>query len=312
MPDLTRFDFHVNRFMNSYSVDLMDACEVGQYLLLLCKSWQVGKDCCLPDDAAYLARHARVQTVSPRVLEKFPLVETETGTMRRNEPLYEEWLRALERSDAGREKAEKRWGKTEGAENPARRNNAVLMLQHKSGNAQDDAQPVPTQPVPTRTNPIQSGNTTGEGVLSGGQAKPQTLGCWKNIAVRHKRIFGTQASVGQKDKYAEFCHTYGEDVVLACFEDWAQDAKEWARDNAIKQPLFAFWKKLPDMAEVQKDIAEADQQEAQAVAAQETIRQQEAQATEALVRQQMTDHAKFMEYEAPKPSEVDPSEYIKD
>lgn len=314
MPDLTRFDFHVNRFMNSYSVDLMDACEVGQYLLLLCKSWQIGKDCCLPDDGGYLARCARVSTVSNRVLEKFPIVETEAGAMRRNNALYEEWQRATERSTAGLVRSAGRGGKW--AETAAQKTGMPVLF--AGGNAvanaaaSDDALPIPTQPVPTRTIPTQPSNTTGgEGVV-GGQGKVLTLGSWKNMALRHKRIFGTQASTTHKEKYAEYCHAYGEDVVLACFDDWAADAKDWALSVGMKQPLFAFWKKLPDMAEVQKEIVEEEQQAAATVAAEETARQKDSAAVEADVRRQMTEHAAFMEYEPPKPSEVDPSEYIKD
>ena len=75
--DLTRFDFHVVRFMNSYDVEIMTDAEIGQYLLLLCKSWLLAHDATLPDDVEYLSRIARTTKVSERVLAKFPLVETE-------------------------------------------------------------------------------------------------------------------------------------------------------------------------------------------------------------------------------------------
>jgi hypothetical protein len=86
------------------------------------------------------------------------------------------------------------------------------------------------------------------------------------MAVRHKRIFGSQASTQHKEKYAEFCVRYSEDVVLECFNDWAADAKEWVATANIKQPLFVFWKKLPDMAETimavkDEETAEKVQQE---------------------------------------------------
>jgi uncharacterized protein YdaU (DUF1376 family) len=110
MPiDLTRFDFHVVRFMNSESVKRMTAEEVGQYILLLCDAWLIGKEASLPDDPAYLARTARCQKVSPLVLSKFPIVPMECGKRRQNEPLYQEWVAATKRSRAAREKAASKW-----------------------------------------------------------------------------------------------------------------------------------------------------------------------------------------------------------
>ncbi len=317
MPDLTRFDFHVNRFMNSYSVDMMDASEVGQYLLLLCKSWQMDKECCLPDDPAYLARHARVQEVSPRVLEKFPVVETIDGPARRNGPLYEEWQKACERSNAALARVAGRGGKW--AEAAQKTGMPVLLTSNTSRNTVEDTTesvavlPIPTHTIPTHSIPFQPTNTPG-GVGVGGSSiqSVTTLGCWKNMALRHKRVFGTQASGTHKDKYAEACSNYGEEVVLACFDDWSQDAKDWVKSVGMKQPLFAFWKKLPDMAEVQKEIVQEVQQEEATLAAEESARQSNAAATDVLVRQQQDAHAKFMEFRAPRPNEVDPSEYIKD
>ena len=71
---------------------------------------------------------------------------------------------------------------------------------------------------------------------------------WKNLAIRHKHIFGSKASVSFKDKYFDACHTYGESIVLECFDTWAPGAKDWAQNNNVRSPLFAFFKKLPEEA----------------------------------------------------------------
>src|ERR1700741_5459522 len=126
MPiDLTRFDFHVHRFMNSPDVERMSAAEVGQYILLLCKSWANGDECLLPADKSYLNRIARAKPVADLVLSKFEVVwvplaaneepnpqspEGQPASKRlRNHALYEEWCAAKKRSKVAEDKANKRW-----------------------------------------------------------------------------------------------------------------------------------------------------------------------------------------------------------
>lgn len=108
--DLSWFRFNVHRFMNSPDVDRMDASEVGQYTLLLCKSWAIGDECKVPDDLEYLARIARVPQLSDRVLAKFPVVGE---GFRRNKPLHDEWVSSHDlhkkRQDALAKARETRW-----------------------------------------------------------------------------------------------------------------------------------------------------------------------------------------------------------
>lgn len=298
MPvDITRFDFNVHAFMNSESVDAMSSSEIGQYLLLLVKSWAIGKGCTLPDDPAYLARHARVDTVSDRVLEKFPVVETDSGPRRRNETLYLEWEAANLRCEQGRAFVARRGGKwadsvAETDENPARR--SVLIGSHTK-NADSEKVPSslllpnPTQPnqpnQPKPINPTQTSNTPT--VPSDHESEKQNLGGeWRNIAVKHKRIFSTQASTAHKGNYAAACDKYSEDVVLECFDDWSADAKDWVKENGVKQPLFAFWKKLPDMAEtIMAAKAEEKQEHEQAVKVEQKKQTEQAHADASVVRQ---------------------------
>lgn len=99
-----RFDFYVDNFLNSEEVKVMTAEEVGQFILLLCEAWILGKEATLPDSPSYLARIARSNAVSELVMSKFDLVETEFGIRRRNNPLYREWQAAIERSNSARER----------------------------------------------------------------------------------------------------------------------------------------------------------------------------------------------------------------
>src|ERR1700676_4597382 len=117
--DLTRFDFHVVRFMNSESVERMSPTEIGQYLLLLCKSWLSNKDASLPDDLRYMAAAAKSDSISELVVSMFPIVDTPWGKRRRNETLYGEYLMAVERSGSARERGARRWDAVRNADSIA-------------------------------------------------------------------------------------------------------------------------------------------------------------------------------------------------
>jgi hypothetical protein len=276
---------------------------------LLCKSWLLAHDATLPDDLEYLSRIAHCEVVSDRVLAKFPVVETERGQLRRNQTLYEEWCRASERSDTARERVQRRWGQAEGTETPAA--TSVSTLVNTAVRRPLVAGGYPTQPEPNRTESNQPVVTE---VGSASKAN-QHNGCdWSTLAVKHKRYFGKQASSTFKEKYAAACKQFGEDVVLDCFEDWSTDAKDWVKNEGVKQPLFGFFKKLPDMAETvvaarQVDVAEA------AKCAADAARAQEAQATreKQIAAARLADAAKWDSMSKPSTdNEVSLADYLED
>jgi uncharacterized protein YdaU (DUF1376 family) len=274
MADFTRFDFHAKKFYFSEDVQVMSAEEVGQYLLLLVAAWLGGKDASLPDNPVLLARAARVTTVSQAVLAKFPIVETEHGPRRRNETLFDEWQSAVSRSTTASQNGQvggraRTDVKVEAARNNGRSGGRPVLVATPSitqagasdnpSETQSQSVSVPVQSVPVQSVPL------GEREIDGDQVKvaPKPLGGdWKNIAIRHKRIFGKKAGAMFKAKYAEACATYSEDVVLECFDAWAPGNKSWVETNSVDQPLFAFFKKLPeeaaDAVDLQNAIAEDD------------------------------------------------------
>ena len=99
-------------------------------------------------------------------------------------------------------------------------------------------------------------------------------GDWKSIAIRHKNVFGKQASVKWKDKFYEACAQYGETVVLECFDSWAEGAKTWVTSD---QPLFLFFKNLNSEAENIVEINEAVKEEKD-LAVQQKQREEQTQA----------------------------------
>lgn len=110
--DFTRFDFHALRFTKSENVQAMSAEEVGQFILLLCEAWLLQKDASLPMDLKYMARIARSNKVSNKVLEQFHAVETQWGQRLQNSTLLEEWNKVKARSEAGRTSVGVRWNKS--------------------------------------------------------------------------------------------------------------------------------------------------------------------------------------------------------
>jgi len=233
MADLTRFDFHVLRFMKSLDVMAMSAEEVGQYILLLSESWLIGDACTLPNEPKLLARLARVNTVAPIVMKKFPVSDTEFGPRRRNPVLHQEWIKTVERttcaSESGKAGAAARWG---GYSNPSG---------DPIGGPIDApiAQTKPSQAVPNQSN------------QSNGASD------FKNLAIRYRRTFATRLSGSKnvRQRYAEACRTYGESIVLEMFDNWSTTAgwiKDWAAEGKLRTDgLKGFYESLPEQIEIE-------------------------------------------------------------
>ncbi len=301
MADLTRFDFHAKKFYFSEDVQIMSAEEVGQYLLLLVSAWLGGKDASLPDNAALLARVARVSEVSQAVLTKFPIVETEYGPRRRNETLYEEWQAATSRSTSasqngqvgGRVRSE---AKVEAARSNGSKGGRPSLIIPSGTQAGASVIPSETQSQsnPIQSNPIQTNSDQSASERSLSQEAPSKPlgGDWKNIAIRHRNAFSKKASVSFKGKYAEACATYGEEVVLECFDAWAPGAKDWVKNNNVDQPLFSFFKKLPEEATDAVEINKAVEEESTKVATAQATEERNIQAS---IARQIAEHQKDLD-----------------
>lgn len=144
-PDLTRFDFYVNRFLNSYPIAKMSSAEVGQYIFLICHSFLSGKDGTLPDDPEYLAGLARTDQVSEKVLAMFPLVDTEWGPRRCNETIQSEYRRCAERKEFYAERSKK--GSAASASSRASSSaSGQLQAEHHTIHTKPSSPSIPVQP----------------------------------------------------------------------------------------------------------------------------------------------------------------------
>lgn len=165
--DLTRFDFHVVRFMESEAVTMMSQGEVGAYILLLCKAWMSGKDGSLPNNPKLLEIYAR-GPVSDLVMSKWTL-----GAEDRlyNERLSEEYAIAAGRAQAAHEKAMKgasaRYGKKDARSIPEASSDDAPMQSMPVQSSAVHAKPVQASPMqsngaaPQPQTDIGSGNSIG-------------------------------------------------------------------------------------------------------------------------------------------------------
>jgi hypothetical protein len=159
--------------------------------------------------------------------------------------------------------------------------------------------PTPHHTTSTRTNPNQT-NPDQVSVAPGASTK--VLGTWENLRRLYKRAFGKNPVDPNRHKntYAEACQKFGEEIVLNCFEVWAESKRDWVKADSVQRPLFIFWKALPDMAaDAQNDQAEA--REAERAAAQAKQREDaNAAAVEVSIARQKAEDVAFMT-KAPPP-----------
>lgn len=98
------FPFYPNDFLASTKVSLMDTCEIGAYLLLLCHEW-ASPDCSLPTDEEQLKRLARYSGDFSRIRACFIEKRGKLFNVR----LVSEWEKANHQKDLARDAANKRW-----------------------------------------------------------------------------------------------------------------------------------------------------------------------------------------------------------
>jgi uncharacterized protein YdaU (DUF1376 family) len=318
--DITRFTFHAQKFYFSESVRAMSAEEVGQYLLLLVASWLGGKEASLPDNPGMMAREARVREVSPLVLEMFPLVETEEhGSRRRNETLHQEWLNCREKTDVARTNGSQ---KTEAKAVAARENGRlggrprVLTVTDNRTETEQEPNGNQTETDLTEQNRTEQNRTEqnkGECSVFDSVSQEQSTGDWKSIAIRHKRIFGKKAATQFRIKYADACLKYGETIVLECFDSWAPGALDWVRREGVDQPLFSFFKKMPQEAEEAVELAEALKEDDQRLAQQQQAtadREKQAAAVQADSIERQTQEIIARRDARPQVSEVSMEDFL--
>lgn len=243
MADLTRFDFHALRFTQSDSISEMSNEEIGQYILLLCEAWLGQKDASLPDNPEVLARKARCECVSEKVLAQFPLVETAWGSRLQNGTLFAEWTKTQERLDIAKESGRR------GGEAKAASRDTLGTLQAPFRSPRGIPKP-PSRDTLPKTRPDQTKPTQSESNQTSFENESFGQPVFKTIATRYSSYFTVHHSHTKihKERYYEACRKYGETRVLEFFDVWAK-TNSWRKNSMDSNGLNFFWRPLEEMAE---------------------------------------------------------------
>lgn len=251
MPvDLTRFDLNVHQLLGSEDVQMMDCCEFGQYMLLLCHAWQMGKDTTLPNDPKFLAKITRVDKVSDIVLKKFQV--NDAGRLF-NQRLLTEWELAIERSSRFSESGKK--GATTKAATmkyqvlpkPGQTEDSSLALARlKPGSLQAKSiQVIPIQPKPSQ-------------VVRLSDFFPR----WRKLVVRISKREKSVGPIGTSEgEFQDLLNEYSSEVVLDATREWAEASKDFIKDTKYRV-VPVFLKQAPKWIEgildAKNDKAEID------------------------------------------------------
>lgn len=141
-------------------------------------------------------------------------------------------------------------------------------------------------------------NTTAEEEVLQPSAKGK--GDWSNIRRPYRHVFGKKPDSARfKHKYEQACLEYGEDVVIACFESWAATAGDLIK--GFDNPLYSFFKKLPDLAADEVACKQEDKElAAQAEKEKQQRAQDEAAMEESIRRQKAADWLRMNETPPPE------------
>jgi uncharacterized protein YdaU (DUF1376 family) len=162
------FPFYCGDFLASSDVQLMEAHEVGAYVLLLAHSWQSNTPGYLPNDEGRLRRLCRLSAEAwkecgPLLLSKWPVAENET--VRHNPRLLKEAEKQVElrelKAEAGRKSAERRarlatGGQQTGNTNPTPVGNPATGVSENGNYSQSQPQSQSQEGKPSATSSFQS------------------------------------------------------------------------------------------------------------------------------------------------------------
>jgi uncharacterized protein YdaU (DUF1376 family) len=230
------FPFYVNDFSADPVVEAMTAEQVGVYVLLLCKAWQLEPKGSIPDDDVALARWSRLtpkrwSIVKSGVLAAFRKQDGRYVQKR----LTEEAKKLSDRSDSAAESAHRRW---------SCKRNANASNSHDVGICEPYAHAFDSD----------NGSVSflrGGGVGAGDDSQAAELaGMWAFHCSRRDR-FGQLADTPQ-NKLPEFREALRRGV---SFDTMANEILRAGRDR--NEHLWQFWKRLGESKPGQLDgIAE--------------------------------------------------------
>lgn len=307
-------------FSGDVFVQSMTAVQRWMYRTLLQKSFFYSTRPYLPNDDAMLWRLAGCENRKQwdenksEVMERFSETEIEGVTLFENKRVTADWQRLQDKREKMSELGSRGAAAVQRTEGGKFSKSGVPVLiptgaqpahagtSTANSEKHTDGQPaeveIEIEAVKERESKSQGSNTPSAQSL--GETK--TLPNWHNMSTRHKRLLGKPVSspTRHKQTYYEMCELFSEEIVLECFDNWAPSKREWA-DDPKSQPIFAFWKNLPDLAaDAIADLA-AENDEKAAVEKAQVVEKQQAANVEASQRRQAAENWKTLTT-APEPT----------
>lgn len=210
------------------------------------------------------------------VLQKFSINESNQNLLQNNR-LLKDWEKLMgirERmSELAQKSAEVRRTFNGRSANPALLTCNTSFAQAEQDKISEDKE---------REGKISKETVTSEQVSSKGD--------WANIKNLHRRLVGIKPNKFYHEKvYLNACKEYTEEIVLACFEEWASNGgAEWAKDKNNSAALGAFFKQLPE----QVNEVIADREEAKRIAEQEKQAEERQKKEQEIVEANVAEQAK--------------------
>jgi hypothetical protein len=316
-------------FQSDLFVRVMTPIQRWMYRALLQAAFFHGTRPYLPSDEKLLWILAGCETRKQwdehkeAVLDCFEKIEIDGEILLANKRVVSDWNKLQEyrdkRSDAGAAGAAARWqndgepiaeSKADAKQEPGARlltcSSNVAAKCHS--NSKSESKETETETEKETNTDIEKQPSVCD---SFSNIKTET-GDWNNIRPRYRQVFGNKPDKTRfGSKYMAACKQFGEEVVLACFETWAPDGKDWVdRDPSVKNPLNGFFKKLPELAV--EEVADREQQAEEAARQQQLAAQQSAESAvvEQNVAVQKAADWEFMNKEPPPENGADPDEFM--
>lgn len=144
------------------------------------------------------------------------------------------------------------------------------------------------------------------------QERQNLGGDWGNMRRSYKAMFNRKPDRNMFERrYLDACKSYGEAVVLSCFDAWAPSIKEWLENVNFGNPLSLFFKKLPDLAADELESQSEDKQQQEQQAAQHMAEQAAVKEREKFIGEQKSADWVRMNYVPPTTTpEIDPEQFL--
>jgi hypothetical protein len=251
-----------------------------------------------------------------RVLKRFDQVDIDGTLLLENKRVTADWIKLLEFREEQSERGQRRVAVAERAPGGQfKPGKPGLLIAQPPANQPPatagvrlDDSPESASRVPAREEKVSEVKVSEDKVSN----TVTPIGSdWGNLRRSYRKFFSKKPDKSRFGrKYDESCDTYGEPIVLACFEQWAGSVGDVVK--SFDHPLHSFFKKLSDLAADELESQKEEQIIAEHKKQEEQIRESEQVAVEESVAQQKREYNERMDAVTVAPNEASALDYLAD